>query len=100
MAVIYDFALYRLPRVLRSVSEQAGDVVRQLEEQERQLDHLEEGVQKMCDAMSGFDDELEHHRERLARSMAQNRSCQEAAASASLSQMIAARDRLARTKPH
>ncbi len=29
MAVIYDFGAYRAPRLLRSFSQQTGDVVRQ-----------------------------------------------------------------------
>ena len=98
MAVIYDFGAYHAPGLLRSFSQQAGDVVRHYGDFSKHMKKLSAGLCSMKEAQHAFRTQLDVYLLELEETRKFAHTCSEACELDSIEQMIHKRDQLIREK--
>ena len=96
MAVIYDFCEYRAPRLLRSFSQQAGELVENIYELDRRLQKLSDGLRRVQEAHHTFSSQLDIHLSKLERSRRFAHTCSDAYHLGTTELMIEKRDQIIR----
>ena len=96
MVVVYDFRAYCTPRLLRSFSQQAGDVVCQFQNFEGRMKKVSAGLCRVQDALLTFDLQLDAHLLTLENAKDFAHTCSAACELNSIEQMIKKRDKIIR----
>lgn len=98
MAVIYDFGEYHAPRLLRSFSQQTGDVVRQFVDFRKHMNKVSAGLCRIQEAQRAFASQLNAYLLELEKAKKFARTCSAACELSSIEQMIKKRDQIVRER--
>lgn len=99
MAVIYDFSDYHTPRLLRSFSQQAGDVVKNIHDFDRYMNNVGASLCRIQETQRAFSAQLDAYLLKLEASKEFVHKCQAACELRSLERMIKERDQIIREVP-
>ena len=98
MAIIYDFSAYHAPRLLRSFSQQMGDVVCQLDDFGENLTKIDAHLYNIQEIHCDFSLQLSTYLFALKKTKEFARKCSTACNLNSLEQMIKKRDQIIRDR--
>ena len=98
MAIIYDFSAYHTPRLLRSFSQQTGDVVRQLSDLGENLTKIDAHLYNIQEIHCQFSLRLSTFLFTLKKARKFARRCSAACELDSLEQMIEKRNQIIRDR--